>query len=33
MVASVHSILNEVPVENIVALVEAVEAYGFYPLS
>lgn len=33
LVASVHSILNEVPVENIVAMVEAIEAYGFYPLS
>jgi len=32
MVASVHTIMNEVPAENIVAMVDAVEAFGHYPL-
>jgi uroporphyrinogen decarboxylase len=30
LVASVHSILNEVPTENIVAMVDAVETFGYY---
>lgn len=33
LVASVHSILDEVPAVNIVALADAVEAFGYYPLS
>jgi uroporphyrinogen decarboxylase len=33
MVASVHSIMNDVPPENILAMAEAVEAFGTYPLS
>ncbi len=32
MVASVHTIMNEVPPENILAMVDAVEEYGYYPL-
>ena len=32
MVASVHTILDEVPAENILAMVDAVEEYGYYPL-
>jgi uroporphyrinogen decarboxylase len=32
MVASVHTIMNEVPPENILAMVDAVEEFGQYPL-
>jgi uroporphyrinogen decarboxylase len=32
MVASVHTIMNEVPPENILAMVDAVEEFGCYPL-
>jgi len=32
MVASVHTIMNDVPAENVLALVNAVEKYGQYPL-
>lgn len=32
MVASVHTIMNEVPAENILAMVDAVEEFGTYPL-
>lgn len=32
MLASVHTIMNEVPAENILAMVDAVEEYGTYPL-
>ena len=32
MVASVHTIMHEVPPENILAMVDAVEEYGYYPL-
>ena len=32
MVSSVHTIMNDVPPENIVAMVEAVEEFGNYPL-
>ena len=32
MVASVHTIMNEVPPENILAMVDAVEEFGHYPL-
>jgi len=32
MVASVHTIMNDVPAANILAMVDAVEAYGRYPL-
>ena len=32
MVSSVHTIMNDVPPENIVAMVEAVEEFGKYPL-
>jgi len=32
MVATVHTIMNEVPPENVLALVDAVEEYGYYPL-
>jgi uroporphyrinogen decarboxylase len=32
MVASVHTIMNDVPPENVLAMVDAVEEYGRYPL-
>jgi len=32
MVASVHTIMNDVPAENVLAMVDAVEKYGTYPL-
>jgi uroporphyrinogen decarboxylase len=32
MLASVHTIMDEVPPENILAMVDAVEEYGRYPL-
>ena len=32
MVASVHTIMNDVPPENVLAMVDAVEKYGQYPL-
>jgi len=32
MVASVHTIMNEVPAENILAMVDAVQEFGTYPL-
>ena len=31
MVASVHTIMNEVPAENVLAMVDAVEEFGYYP--
>jgi uroporphyrinogen decarboxylase len=32
MLASVHTIMDEVPPENILAMVDAVEEFGRYPL-
>jgi uroporphyrinogen decarboxylase len=32
MVASVHTIMTEVPPQNILAMVDAVEEFGHYPL-
>jgi uroporphyrinogen decarboxylase len=32
MVATVHTVMNEVPAENVLAMVDAVEEYGKYPL-
>ena len=32
MVSSVHTIMNDVPAENILAMVDAVEEFGYYPL-
>ncbi|NMC29046.1 MAG: hypothetical protein GYA45_03125 [Pelolinea sp.] len=32
MVASVHTVMNEVPPQNILAMVDAVEEFGYYPL-
>jgi uroporphyrinogen decarboxylase len=32
MVATVHTVMNEVPPENVLAMVDAVEKYGYYPL-
>jgi uroporphyrinogen decarboxylase len=32
MVASVHTIMNDVPPENILAMVDAVEEFGHYPI-
>jgi uroporphyrinogen decarboxylase len=33
MLASVHTIMDEVPPENILAMVDAVEEFGFYPIT
>ncbi len=33
LLSSVHTIMNDVPAENILAMVDAVEAYGSYPLA
>jgi len=33
MVASVHTIMNDVPPENVLAMVDAVEEFGRYPLN
>lgn len=33
MLGAVHTIMNDVPAENILAMVDAVEAYGRYPLN
>ncbi|MCB9503183.1 MAG: hypothetical protein H6696_14730 [Deferribacteres bacterium] len=33
MVASVHTIMNDVPPENVLAMVDAVEEFGSYPIS
>ena len=30
MVASVHTIMNDVPAENVLAMVDAVEEFGWY---
>ena len=32
MLASVHTIMNEVPPENILAMIDAVEEFGYFPL-
>ena len=32
LLAAVHTILDEVPAENILAMVDAVEEFGYYPL-
>ena len=32
MVSSVHTIMNDVPPENVLAMVDAVEEFGSYPL-
>lgn len=32
LVAAVHTILDEVPAENVLAMADAVEAFGYYPL-
>ncbi len=31
MLASVHTIMNDVPAENVLAMVDAVEEFGVYP--
>ncbi|MCD6356819.1 MAG: hypothetical protein J7L66_05980 [Anaerolineaceae bacterium] len=33
MVSSVHTVMHEVPPENILAMVDAVEEFGYYPLA
>ncbi len=33
MLSGVHTIMNDVPGENVLAMVDAVEKYGYYPLS
>jgi uroporphyrinogen decarboxylase len=32
MVASVHTVMNDVPPENVLAMVDAVEDFGYYPI-
>ena len=32
MVATVHTVMNEVPAENVLAMADAVEEHGYYPL-
>ena len=32
MIGSVHTVMNDVPAENILAMVDAVEEFGYYPL-
>lgn len=32
MLSGVHTIMNDVPAENVLAMVDAVEKYGYYPL-
>jgi uroporphyrinogen decarboxylase len=32
LVSSVHTVMNDVPAENILAMVDAVEEYGQYPV-
>jgi uroporphyrinogen decarboxylase len=32
MLATVHTVMNEVPAENVLAMVDAVEEFGCYPL-
>ncbi len=32
MLATVHTVMNEVPAENVLAMVDAVEEFGYYPL-
>ena len=32
MLATVHTVMNEVPAENVLAMVDAVEEFGHYPL-
>ena len=31
MVAAVHTVMNDVPPENVLAMVDAVEEFGYYP--
>ena len=33
MVSSVHTVMNDVPAENVLAMVDAVEEYGTYPIA
>ena len=32
MIGSVHTVMNDVPAENVLAMVDAVEEFGYYPL-
>jgi len=32
MLATVHTVMNEVPAENVLAMVDSVEEFGYYPL-
>jgi uroporphyrinogen decarboxylase len=32
MIGAVHTVMNDVPPENILAMVDAVEEFGHYPL-
>ena len=33
MISSVHTVMNDVPAENVIAMAQAVEEFGCYPLS
>ena len=32
MIGAVHTVMNDVPPENVLAMVDAVEEFGYYPL-
>jgi uroporphyrinogen decarboxylase len=32
MISSVHTVMNDVPPENVIAMAEAVEEFGHYPI-
>jgi len=32
MIGAVHTVMNDVPAENVLAMVDAVEEFGYYPL-
>jgi uroporphyrinogen decarboxylase len=33
MIGAVHTVMNDVPAENVLAMVDAVEEFGRYPLA
>lgn len=33
MISAVHTVMNDVPAENVLAMVDAVEEFGHYPLN
>lgn len=32
MIGAVHTVMNDVPAQNVLAMVDAVEEHGYYPL-